>query len=304
MRYRSVSYRVLFAVLLLALLAAAAPVGSAAEDTGLEELVSLGDGRFSCAFDGVRHKFIVDLPEDPVGSPLILMLHGYGHTAESFRLETGLERDANPRGYTVVYVTGAPNPADRTSACGWNYGIGNSPNRDTVFLTALAGYVRRSFRTDESRCFAVGFSNGAFMAHRLALEAGDTFAAVVSVAGTVSETAWAARPETCAVGLLQITGEKDAVIPKHSDGSARFAKAPAIEDVVAYYVQANGLSLSETQEIGRASVLEKYTGEPAGPQVWHLLVRGGRHSWSAEPITGIDTNRLILDFLDTYTDTQ
>ncbi len=298
MRLHSIPYRILLAVLLAGLLAAAAPVGCAAEDVGLEEIVCLGDGRFSCVYDGIRHHFIVDLPEDAENSPLILMLHGYAQTAESFRLETGLERDANPLGYTVVYVTGAPEPGDRTSANGWNSGIGESSKQDTAFLVALVGYIRSCYRTDETRTAAVGFSNGAFMVHRLALEAGDTFSAVVSVAGTVSERSWAERPESCGVSLLQITGEKDEVIPKHSDGSARFARSPAIEDVIAYYAEANGLTRSETVDIGRDSVLTKYTGESAQRQVWHLLVRAGRHSWSAEPITGINTNRLILAFLE------
>ena len=69
------------------------------------------------------------------------------------------------------------------------------------------------------------------MAHRLALETDGVFAAVVSVAGAAAESVWENRPGSLRVGLLQITGEKDGVVPKHSDGSARYAKSPAIEDV-------------------------------------------------------------------------
>lgn len=103
----------------------------------------------ACRFDGVGHGFIVDLPAEPEGSPLILMLPGYGHTAESFRLETGLERDAASLGYTVV-----------------------------------------------------------------------------SVAGTAAEHVWADRPETCRVGLLQITGRRTRSFPSTATAARASPKRP------------------------------------------------------------------------------
>ncbi len=265
----------------------------------IENVVRTQDNHYTCGYDGADHDFILDLPETAEGSPLILMLHGYGQTAESFRLQTGFEKDANQLGYAVAYVTGAPNPNDRTSATGWNSGIADSPNRDVEFLSALAIWLQREYRLDSERVFAVGFSNGAFMSHRLALEANDTFSAVVSVAGMMPESVWSSRPSSCQVSLLQITGEKDDVIPKNSDGSARYSKAPAIEDVVAYYAEANGLCLVETNSVGKASFMTVYRDDHSDRQVWHLIVKGGHHSWSAENITGINTNQLILQFLET-----
>ncbi len=265
---------------------------------GEMEVTSAGDGKYVCVFDGVRHDLIVDLPEKPEGSPLILMLHGYGNTAESFRLQTKLQEEACPRGYTVAYVTGAPDPEDRTSANGWDIGAGNSSGRDTAFLTALTDHLQKRFGLNRSRLFAVGFSNGGFMAHRLAAEAGDVFAAVVSVAGTMSGSVWEERPDRCRTGFLQITGEKDGVVPKNSDGSAGHSPFPAIEDVISYYAEANGLDRCGTEKAGKASSLTKYSSDTSDRQVWHLVVKDGRHSWPAEDLTGIDTNRLILDFLD------
>ena len=144
----------------------------------------------------------------------------------------------------------------------------------------------------------VGFSNGAFMAHRLATEADGRFTAFVSVAGMMPASVWEARPESNAVGFFQITGEKDDVVPKNSDGSARFAKAPAIEDVVAYWVESNGLELVETSRIGMDSELTKYAGAGKPQQVWNLFVKNGRHSWPSEQFNKIDTNACILAFFE------
>lgn len=298
MLYDIKRYRKPYRFLLSAVLIAVFLFGLTGECEGITDLEAAGENRFVCSFEGIKHGFIVDLPAEPENSPLVLMLHGYGGTAESFRLTAGFEQDANPLGYTVVYVTGAADPADKTSSTGWNSGIGATGNDDTGFLVALTEALRKLYPIDPDRVYAIGFSNGAFMAHRLALEAGNTFAAVVSVAGAMPESMWKNRPESCAVSVFQITGEKDDVIPKNSDGSAKYSRMPAIEDVIGYYAEANGLETAETETIGKGSVLTRYSDAARGGRVWHLVVRDGRHSWSGESVTGIDTNQIILEFLE------
>lgn len=200
----------------------------------LESLEQRTDGRGSAFFEGKQHDFLLYLPDNVEGAPLIIMLHGYGESAESFRLKTAVENEANAAGYAVAYITGASTPEDPTSTTGWNSGIGVSSNNDVDFLCAFVNDLCGVYPFDRTRIYAVGFSNGAFMAHRLAVEASDIFAAVVSVAGMMPEKVWKSKPEKCEVGFFQITGEKDDTVPKNSDGSARFSKAPAIEDVMDY----------------------------------------------------------------------
>ncbi len=273
--------------------------------TGCKTIVMLsnfnevGENHYTCTLDGVKRDFIVDLPENPKGSPLILMLPGYGDTTESFRLDTGFHTAANEQGFTVVYVSGAPNPTDKTSAQGWNHDGNKKGNDDIRFLKALVDHIGRKYGVNTNLCFAVGFSNGAFMCHRLAVEASDTFTAVVSVAGSMSKGPWENRPKASKVGLFQITGEMDETVPKLSDRSAQYTSAPAIEQVVAYFVNSNNLERIDFQNVGKSSLITKYSslGEK---QVWSLLVADGRHSWSAEGHTGVNTNALILDYIKTF----
>ena len=268
-------------------------------EIGIEDVVQKSETMVSCTYDGVAHEYMTCFPEQCEGAPLVLMLHGYGNTAESFCETVHFEETALQKGYAVVYVTGAPDPNDATSAFGWNSGIGQEGNRDVEFLVALANYLQAEYAFDKERIFAVGFSNGAFMTHRLAMEAEDTFAAVVSVAGMMPERIWEGAQEKHEIGFFQITGEKDDVVPKHSDGSAKFAKAPAIEDVMDYWVTSNGLAKCEETEIGKGSVLTKYAKEGSKKQVWNLSVKDGRHSWPEESISGINVNELIVEFLET-----
>lgn len=242
------------------------------EDYSIEDVTEVGDGKYTCTFADMEHDYIIDFPEEVEGSPLVIMLHGYGQNAENFRLACGFEKDACQAGYTVVYVTGAKSSGDATGATGWNSGVGDSDNPDVAFLKALAEYIHAEYKTDEERTFAIGFSNGAFMTHRLALEAGDTFSAVVSVAGMMTESIWETRPDNLSVGVFQVTGEKDNVVPKNADGSADSSINPAIEDVIDYYISANGMNDIGTEDIGKASTLSKYENTDTGKSLWNLTI--------------------------------
>lgn len=272
-----------------------------AEDLSVPELevIQLAENSFSVVFEGVTHGFVLYLPEKTEKIPLVFMLPGYGITAEGFRSSVHFEQDANPQGYAVVYVTGSRNPNDPFSSIGWNSGIASEGNDDVGFLAALAKYLQKEYSFDENRTFAVGFSNGAFMVHRLAMEAADTFSACVSVAGLMPVKIWNERKDTNEVSFFQISGEKDDVVPKNSDGSARSAKDPAIEDVMEYWAESNGLDLSGSEIIGKGSALTKYQSADKRCQVWDLLIKDGRHSWPGEKLNGFNTNSLILEFFNT-----
>lgn len=283
--------------------------------SSLKEISELSENHFECLYDGIKHDFIIDLPAQSEGAPLVVMLPGWGNLAETLRFSTQFSEDANPRGYAVVYVTGSINKYESGGNISWNSGISAKGNDDVGFLVALAKYLQKEYKLDRDRTFAVGFSNGAFMIHRLAMEAGKTFSACVSVAGFMPESIWNKRNKKNHVSFFQITGEFDDVVPKHSDGSAAYTKIPAIEDVILYWAFSNKLYASETAPIGKDSLITRWTyadedrlelksrsghfSRSSRPvHVWNLFIKDGRHSWPEKRISGIDINSLILDFFD------
>ena len=248
---------------------------------------------FTCDYAGITRSFLEYAPaKAPKG--IILMLHGYGSDAQAFRLSTKLDEEAIKRGFVVIYVTGLKNEQDKTSATGWNSGIGNSTNDDIGFLKELACYFQKKYNLSRQNTFAAGFSNGGFMMYRLAIEAQDTFAAVASVAGMMPESMWALKKKKANISLLQINGTKDDVVPMQLNGSSKYSKAPAIEEVMDYFITANGLTQKQTQQLSSTAELTKFSGK--NNQVWQVLIQDGRHSWPEEKICGFSTNNLILDF--------
>ena len=47
------------------------------------------------------------------------------------------------------------------------------------------------------------------------------------------------------------------------------------------------------------STLTKYTSPDTKQQVWHVFIKGGHHGWPSEQINKVDTNALIMEFLET-----
>ena len=60
----------------------------------------------------------------------------------------------------------------------------------------------------------------------------------------------------------------------NANGSAKYNKNPAIEDVLEYYRSANG----------------------SADSVKYISIEGGRHSWPEEKFCGFDVDKMILDF--------
>ncbi len=250
--------------------------------------------RFSCTFDGYKHFFTIELPDcrtsETAERPLVIMLHGYGSSDQGFKNDTHFERAANKRGYGVVYVSG--------TGGGWNSGIGLDNIRDVDFIVSLTEYLQKEYKFDTKKTYVIGFSNGAFMVHRLMMDAPKTFSAGVSVAGKMTKKIWDERKKKNGVSVFQITGEKDSVVPKLSDGTAKTAKDPAIEEVMEYWAVSDRLGSVQDKTVGKGSVLTEYKTDGKKNQVWHLFVKDGRHSWPNMEQNGIDMNEMILDFFE------
>ena len=112
------------------------------------------------------------LPDRPV--PLVLSMHGLGGNGAQHAMQTDW-----PNFFTTEAPGGAivafPNGPVR-----WDTRPGSS---DVQFMRDVVSDIRVQRCIDPSRIYAVGHSNGAFMAERLACDAGDVFAAVAAYAG-------------------------------------------------------------------------------------------------------------------------
>lgn len=253
---------------------------------------------FECMYQGERRTFLLYKPEkcetdissltDSEFFPLLIVLHGYADTSFGMRNMTSIDEVAGQTGYFTAYVS--------SHGPGWNCGMGDSDSDDVGYIKAVVRYLQKEYHCDSDRTFAVGYSNGGFMIQRLAMEAQDTFRAVISVAGKMPKSVWESRSDKKNIGVMQIYGNEDNVVPQNQNGSSQTAVDPAIEEVLDYWVKANQLEYEDKEELSKRTVCTKYSNQSESNYVWNVVIKGGHHSWPDQDFAGFDVNKLILDY--------
>lgn len=243
---------------------------------------------------GRARSFAMRLPRTAGrGIPLVLVLHGNHPDAGGWvmRQWTTFDEQADVRGFAVAYPDGI-------GGC-WADGRGvttadEAGVDDVAFLRAIIGWSARRHGTFGDRAVVAGVSNGAFMAHRMALQAGGQVAVLAAVAGGLPASLRDA-PRTHAVSAMLIHGTADTISPI-AGGYSRH-RGPDGE------LRGRTLSLEETAGFWRAvdrcppgpgdqrrtefSCRTTAAGGVGGTQVATWTVFGGGHAWpGSAPVPG------------------
>jgi polyhydroxybutyrate depolymerase len=144
--------------------------------------------------------------------PVVFFLHGLGGSGQQSFDRLELESFGRRRRVFVVAPDGTP---DRKGRRFWNAvaccDLDRAGIDDVARLTSLIDGWRRRPEVDARRVYLIGYSNGGFMAHRLACAIGDRLAAIASIAGAGVEPGQAC-PIASPIGVLEIHGDRDPTI--------------------------------------------------------------------------------------------
>ncbi|HEX2674612.1 MAG TPA: PHB depolymerase family esterase, partial [Polyangiaceae bacterium] len=118
-------------------------------------------------------------------APLLLVLHGFGVSSSLLIAKAGLDQVADQKKFAYLAPEGSRDSLGRPF---WNAGksccnLDQLAIDDVKRLRELLDQSRTNPAIDPKRVFVIGYSNGGFMAQRLACDVGDRIAGVVSVAG-------------------------------------------------------------------------------------------------------------------------
>ncbi|MXX19140.1 MAG: hypothetical protein F4X03_02750 [Dehalococcoidia bacterium] len=245
--------------------------------------------------------------------PLVLLLHGYGSSGEGADTYFQFAAHVNELGFGLILPNGTEDPEGErfwngTAECCDMLDTGVD---DAGYLRGLIEEARAHAAFD--KVFAVGHSNGGFMAYRLACEAIPGLTAIVSLAGGTYANADDCRaPST--VSVLQIHGERDLVI-RYAGGPLKGPlgwtdSVPGAEESVLRWAERTGCDLNAAEELapidtdlfveGAETSIQRWREGCAGGTVHELwTIRGGGHVplvWGTE-----FTERILLWLNDAYT---
>lgn len=152
--------------------------------------------------------------------PLIIGLHGYGGDKDSIGRYFSLKRNVDGRDFIMVSPEGMTDALgsrfwNATPACCNGF---NTQVDDSAYLRGLIEEAIGRFRIDRGRIYVAGYSNGGFMAYRLACDSADYVTGIFSLAGGSFKDAAACQPSQ-PVQILQLHGTSDQTI-NYNGGSA------------------------------------------------------------------------------------
>jgi polyhydroxybutyrate depolymerase len=243
--------------------------------------------------DGRARGFAMRLPRGANGGiPLVLVLHGNHPDAGGWIMRewTTFDKQADMRGFAVAYPDGY-------GGC-WADGRGvttadEAGVDDVAFLRAIIDWSAERHGTFGDRVVVAGVSNGAFMAHRMALAAGDQVAVLAAVAGGLPASLRDVPP-THAVSAMLIHGTADTISPiaggysrhRGPDGELR-GRTLSLDETAGFWRTTDqcppGPGDTRTTEFSSRNTAE---GGVGGTQVTAWTVFGGGHTWPGSvPVT-------------------
>jgi polyhydroxybutyrate depolymerase len=213
----------------------------------------------------------------------MIVLHGGLGSAESIETTTGMNQVADAGRFLVAYPNGIEGSGRMANRRTWNAGRCCGPARrrgvdDVAFIARMIDQIAVEHPTDPSRIYAVGLSNGAMMAYRLACEMPDRLAAVVAVAGPLAvESCSGSNP----VAIYHIHGAADRNVPLEGGrGSAGLSRVShrSLAESIEIVTATRGCSAPRTAEVSGGDRETHYDCRD-GATVKLRVIAGADHGW-------------------------
>ena len=156
-------------------------------------------------------------PKTP--TPLVVMLHGFGTDGPGEEAYLRLTSTSNAHDFLYAYPDGSfseNGPVMYRGQRFWNAtnaccDFSDPPDArpdDVAYLNAVLDEILSNYNVDKKRIFLIGHSNGGFMAHRMACDAADRIAAIVSFAGAQWLDPADCKP-SAPVAVVELHGDAD-----------------------------------------------------------------------------------------------
>lgn len=215
-------------------------------------------------------------------APLVVNFHGLLGSPSQQADFSQFNATANDRGMLTAYPAGIGQSFNAGVCCGQ----ASATNVDDLaFARALVQDVSAKMCVDPRRVYATGMSNGGHMAHRLACEAADLFAATASVTGVLSLAGpcTPSRP----ISMMQFHGTADTIVG--------YDAIPPVVPMMEAWADRNGCSPVSEITFDQGDLrCETWPGCDAGVEVTLCTVDGGGHCWpgNASCLFGYSTTEL------------
>jgi polyhydroxybutyrate depolymerase len=203
---------------------AASSVSSALASSSMTDVectvvAATGDTSITVAVGSLERSYVLHIPptfDAGRPAPLIIDFHGAGGSGWDQLQASPYPPVTDPEGVIMAFPDGVSGPIGPA----WNVGPCCVPGVDDLaFVDALLADVKARVCVDVNRVYAVGVLTGGGMAHYLACERADDFAAVSPAAFDLAEETVADCQPTQPVGVVAFRGTADERVPYEGGSS-------------------------------------------------------------------------------------
>jgi polyhydroxybutyrate depolymerase len=212
-------------------------------------------------------------------SALVMALHPRFTFGAHMENLSGLDAKADEVGFAVLYPE---TPGRRI----WNWFF-NTQADDVQSLRAIVAAVQANLKADPKRIYALGYSDGAEMAHRVGVEMSDVVAAIAPVSGVHYEGGGTVPAAKAPVSVLMLHADLPPDLSFYVCGRAIGAYLlPSQDEVFDYWTgsSANACTTSSTtQRICSGGALQVVTKGASGckgsAEVQFYQLLNAQHGW-------------------------
>jgi polyhydroxybutyrate depolymerase len=221
--------------------------------------------------DGVQREYELYVPptyNPDYPSALVLNFHGlYGWPSQQADFSQ-FNMVAAVGAMVVAYPAGIGNSFNAGLCCGEAQSSGVD---DEGFARALVDKLIDELCIDPKRVYATGMSNGGHMAHMLACNTADVFAATASITGKLTMNPLECQPAR-PISIIDFHGTADVIVP--------YDQIPAADQMMADWAARNGCSpTSEVTFAQGDTSCETWPGCDDGVEVSLCTIEGMGHCW-------------------------
>jgi polyhydroxybutyrate depolymerase len=274
--------------------------------------------------DGQKRWYLISTPPPALQKQpmaVVMDFHGLGEGAQLEALTSQFGPLAQKDGFVAVFPQGTGTPVHWDTASAVD-------NPDLDFVSEMLDKIESALCVDESRIYATGLSDGAFMTSFLACTMSDRIAAFAPVSGVqLASNCAATRPvpilafHGTADPILYFNGGVGSAVLSHAldGGPPSTAKIPAANlngpgypATVASWAKRDGCGSEPTNTRIAPRVIERVYPCPAKTAVEFYIILGGGHAWpgskfseSIAAITGpttfeVNATTVIWDFFKRF----
>ncbi len=236
--------------------------------------------------------------------PLVISLHGLGDNGQNFdRSMAKLSQQAKQGRFILARPDGLQNSRGQrfwhaSDAC---CNFEGQQIDHVAYIQTMIQQIAEQHPIDKNHIAAIGFSNGAFMAYRLACEPTVPLSHIVAIAG-FEPTSTALCKQRQPAHILHIHGDKDNIVPytkaTNRRGKATIGVANQIQRWIDFMacspdpLPAANLDLHRTLK-GFETVVKKWHNCRSNGSVSLWTVHGAEHGLAPTA----ELNTLLVDFL-------